>query len=156
MLPSAGEYASYATETDPVFAAENVIDGSGVRVYSNSISMQAKVEIQLLFKNTDLAGRTFKATVNGTDATVEFAPYNNGPIYTICKVSVKASQMRDNFTIGLYNADGSAASAIYNVSVEAYAKAKLAGLDANNPEHVPTIELINALLKYGDSVKKLL
>ena len=64
--------------------------------------------------------------------------------------------MRDIFTIGLYNADGSAASAIYNVSVEAYAKEKLAGLDANNPEHVPTIELINALLKYGDSVKKLL
>jgi len=151
-VPSAGEYASYATATDPTFAAENVIDGSGVRVYSNSISMQAKVEIQLLFKNTDLEGRTFKATVNGAAATVEYAPYNNGTTYTICKVSVKASQMRDIFTIGLYNADGTAASAIYNVSVEAYAKTKL---NATNIT-AESIELINAMLKYGDSVKKLL
>ena len=69
--------------------------------------MQAKVEIQLMFKTSDMNGRTFTATVNGAEAPVEYAPYSS---YTICRVAVGASQMRDTFTIGLYDANGNASS----------------------------------------------
>ena len=139
-VPSAGEYAQYATATNPAFDATNVITGSGVKVYANNVSMQAKVEIQLMFKTADMEGKTFKATVNGTEAAVEYTPYSS---YTICRVAVGASQMRDTFTIALYDAAGNAVSAVYEVSVEAYGQAQLSGTKA---------DVVNAMMKYGDAV----
>ena len=138
--PDAGDYAKYATSIDPTFDATNVVSGTGIAAAVNSVSMQAKVEIQLMFKTSDMAGRDFIAMVNGEEAAVEYTPYSS---YTICRVAVGASQMRDTFTIALYDANGNAVSAVYEVSVEAYGQAQLSGDKAN---------VVIAMMKYGDSV----
>ena len=144
IIPSAGIYAAYATTTTPAFTATNSIIGSGaVKVYVNSVSMQAKVEIQLMFKTSDMEGRTFAAKVNDQNADVEYTAYGD---YTICRVAVGASQMRDTFTIALCNANDSLASKAYKVSVAAYAQEQL-GTDNN--------DVVIAMMRYGDSIAAL-
>ena len=140
-LPDAGEYAKYGTTDVPTINAQNVVEGIGTKVYQIGLSMQAQVEIQMMFKTADMADKTFKASVNGEDTAVEYTPYRN---YTICRVAIGATQMRDTFTLGLYNKDGTAASAIYNVSVEGYAVGLLKGENC---------DVIIAMMRYGDAVK---
>ena len=136
-----GVYADKGTTTTPVFEATNSKTGTGsVAVMKDSISMQAKVEIQLMFKTSDMNGKTFSATVNGAEAPVEYTPYSS---YTICRVAVGASQMRDTFTIALYDANSNPVTQVYEVSVEAYGKAQLT---------TAYRDVIIAMMRYGDSV----
>ena len=59
------------------------------------------------------------------------------------KVAVGAANMRDTYTIALYDAEGNAVTQIYEVSVEAYAQTQVEGV---NPD------VAIALMRYGDAV----
>jgi len=142
-----GELAAFGTAEKPAFAATNVIAGTGkVKVLVDNISLQSKVEIQLLF-SADISAYTAKATVNGSETVVildktSYAEYG----WTLLRVPIKANQMRDTFTVALYDADGNPVTQVYNVSAEGYATARL-----NSTYHALDV----ALMRYGDSVKKL-
>ena len=147
-LPTAdlGEYASYGTTEGPALNAANDIMGTGsVKVYVNNISLQDKVEFQLLVKTTELNNRTVLATLADAPVDVEYKVYNSN--YTIICVAVAAAHMRDTYSIALCDTDGNAVTQVYNVSVEAYAKEQLSG------DRGPALI---AMMKYGDSVAALL
>ena len=143
-LPNAnlGEYADKGTTAEPEMTAENDIGEAGsVKVYLNSISMKSKVELQLMVKTSALETAEAKATLNGEKVDVVYNAMNE--TYTVIKVAVGAANMRDTYTIALYDANGNAVTAVYNVSVEGYAKAQLGGTYN---------DVVIAMMRYGDSV----
>lgn len=145
-LPNAdlGNYGDLASMGVPVMNAANEKTGTAsVAVLKDSISMQAKVEIQLLF-NTDISDYSVQATVGGTDASVVLDTESMGAYgWTVLKVSVGAAHMRDTYTIALYDEAGNAVTQIYNVSVEAYAREQLGGTYN---------DVVVAMMRYGDAV----
>ncbi len=143
-LPSAGDYASYGTTTTPEFNATNSVTGSGIVGYGPSISMQAKVEFNVMYYGADLEGKTVKAFVDGKEVEVLYN-YDAAPGWPIARVVIKANQMRSTFTIAVYDADGNIVSQVIETSIEACAKSHIGG--ANN-------DLVIALMRYGDSVSK--
>ncbi len=143
-LPSAGDYASYGTTTTPEFNATSSVTGSGIVGYGPSISMQAKVEFNVMYYGADLEGKTVKAFVNGEEVEVLYN-YDAAPGWPIARVVIKANQMRSTFTIAVYDADGNIVSQVIETSIEACAQTHLGG--ANN-------DLVIALMRYGDSVSK--
>jgi predicted secreted protein len=146
-LPNAdlGDYVG--TTTTPEFGATNSITGEGtVAVAKDSISMRAKVEIQLLFTG-DISAYTAIATVGGENAAVTvdtetYAEYG----WTMVKVAVSAAKMRDTYTIALYDAEGNPVTQVYDVSVEAYGAAQVGG---------QYNDVVIAMMRYGDSVAAL-
>ena len=62
---------------------------------------------------------------------------------TVLRVAVGAAEMRETFTIALYDADGNAVTTVYTVSVEAYAKTLIGG--SQN-------EVAVTMMRYGDAV----
>ena len=137
-------YASYGTTGVPAMDASVNKAGSGsIVVYQDSISMQSKVELQLLFLQP-VAAYTAKAVVNGVEKDV-FMDTETMAAYggTVLRVAVGASQMRETFTIALYDANGAAVTTVYTVSVEAYAKTLIGG--AQNDVAV-------TMMRYGDAV----
>jgi hypothetical protein len=149
VLPNAdlGDYAAMGTATTPEFNATNAITGEGaVAVVKDSISMQAKVEIQLLFAG-DISAYTAKATVGGEEVAVIVDTESMSELgYTIVRVAVGAANMRDTYTIALYDAEGNAVTQVYEVSVEAYGQAQLGG-EYN--------DVVIAMMRYGDAVAAL-
>ena len=143
-LPSAGDYASYGTATTPEFNATTSVTGSGIIGNGPSISMQAKVEFNIMYSEADLAGKTVKAFVDGEEVEVLYN-YDAAPGWPIARVVIKANQMRSTFTIAVYDADGNVVSEVIETSIEACAQTHLGG--ANN-------DLVIALMNYGDSVSK--
>ena len=143
-LPSAGDYASYGTATTPEFNATTSVTGSGIIGNGPSISMQAKVEFNIMYSEADLAGKTVKAFVDGEEVEVLYN-YDAAPGWPIARVVIKANQMRSTFTIAVYDADGNIVSQVIETSIEACAQTHLGG--ANN-------DLVIALMRYGDSVSK--
>ena len=147
LLPNTklGDYTG--TTATPEFNAENSITGTGtLSVASNSISMQAKVEIQLLIMGK-IDGYTVSAKVGGAAAPVvvdteKYAAYN----WTLVKVAVAADKMRQTYTISVNDANGTPVTPVYNVSVEAYGKTQLEGAKA---------DVVIAMMRYGDSVAAL-
>lgn len=142
-LPNAdlGNFAQYGTTGDPLLGAENDVSEAGsVKIYKDNISLQDRVEFQLMVKTSALEGMTVKATLAGEDVDVTYMEAGN---YTIIRVAVKAAHMRDTYTIGIYNENGDPVSSVYNVSVEAYAATKL--ID-------PKVAAYMAMMRYGDAV----
>ena len=139
-----GEYADKGTTTIPTFDAENVKTGTGtVAVLRDSISMQAKVEIQMLF-SVNIDAYTVNATVNGEAAPVVVDKESMGAYgWTLVRVAVGAAKMRDTFTISLTDAEGNAVTQVYNVSVEAYGQQNLGG---------NLHDVFIAMMRYGDAV----
>ena len=111
--------------------------------------MADKIDVQIMFKTSAVAGKTFKATVNGEEVEFDTIPYGS---YTVYSIPIYAYQMRDTLVMGLYNADGTAASAIYTVSTEGYAAALLAAEDTTDVVK----ELVIAMMKYGDGAASLM
>ena len=147
LLPNTqiADYAALGTAGVPAMDAEVVTSGSGsIIVYQNSISMQSKVELQLLFLQP-VTAYTAKAVVNGVEKDV-FMDTETMAAYggTVLRVAVGASQMRETFTIALYDANGNAVTTVYTVSVEAYAKGLIGG--SQNDVAV-------TMMRYGDAVK---
>jgi hypothetical protein len=139
-----GAYADKGTTTTPEFNASNNKTGTGkVSVLKDSISMQAKVEVQLLFA-VDISAYTVKATVGGADAPVVIDTETMGAYgWTLVRVAIGAAKMRDNYTIALYDANGNAVTQVYEVSVEAYGAPQLGGTYN---------DVVIAMMRYGDSV----
>jgi hypothetical protein len=142
-LPSVGEYGSYGTTSTPTFEKANTSEGSyTLKVGKDSVSMQAKVEIQFLFTK-DISAYTGKATLNGEEVALTPSVVMGYPVLSI---AVGASQMRETFTFAMYDANGNVVTKVYNVSVEAYAKAQIGG--AYN-------DVVIAMMRYGDAVAAL-
>lgn len=140
-----GEFAQYGTTTIPTIDAANDITGDGTfKIINDNVSMQAKVELQLLVKASDLEGMTVKASLGETDVPVSFADY--GSKYKIIRVAIGAIYLRDTVTIEIFDADGNLVSQTYNVSVEAYATEQLSG---------PHKDALIALMRFGDAVSKI-
>jgi hypothetical protein len=147
LLPNGGLEGYTGTTTIPSFEAVNSTSTEGtVKIQKSSISMQAKVEIQLLF-TVDISAYTVSAKVGGEDAPVviDTEKYADKG-WTQVKVAVGASKMRDIFTINLVDAEGNVASQVLTASVEAFGKPHVGG--AYN-------DVVVAMLRYGDSVAAL-
>ena len=137
-------YASFGTEGTPAMGASVVKEGTGsIVVYQDSISMQSKVELQLLFLQ-DVSAYTAKAVVNGVAKDVYMDTETMGAYgWTVLRVAVGAAEMRETFTIALYDANGNPVTAVYEASAEAYAKGLLGG--SQNDVAV-------TMMRYGDAV----
>lgn len=148
-LPNAnlGDYAAFGSTNEPALSADNAISGTAkISVLTDNISLQDKVELQLLF-NADISAYTPKATVNGIEAKVivdtqAYASYG----WTVVRVAVEAAKVRDTYTLALYNADGNAVTQVYEISVEGYANSR-----KDTDKHALDV----ALMRYGDSVAAL-
>ena len=142
--PSAGKYAEYGTTSTPGFNASTKVTGSGIIGYGPSISMQAKVEFNVMYSEADLKGKTVKAIVDGKEVEIL---YNTeiAPGWPIARIAVAANKLRSTFTIAVYDANGNVVSQVIETSIEACAKSHIGG--ANN-------DLVIALMRYGDSVSK--
>jgi hypothetical protein len=139
-------YASYGTTSTPAMDASVKIEGTGsVAVLMHNISMQSKVELQMLF-NVDLSGYTAKAVMSdGTEKAVLMDTESMGvPGWTLLRVAVGAAQMREIMTIALYDANGNAVTQVYTVSAEAYAKGLMGDAVKAN--------VAITMLRYGDAV----
>jgi hypothetical protein len=146
LLPNTkiADYASFGTAGVPEMNAEVKISGNGALAsLQDSISMQSKVELQLLFAE-DISAYTGKAVVNGVEKNVVFDTESMGAFgWTVVRVAVGAAEMRETFTIALYDAEGNAVTNIYEVSVEAYAKGLLGGTQN---------DVAVTMTRYGDAV----
>lgn len=148
-LPNADleDFAVYGSTNMPELSEINQITGTGkVAVTTHNVSLQAKVELQMLFK-TDVSAYTPKVTVNGEPVEVymDRESYQDKG-YTILRVAVKAVQMRDIFTIALYDVDGNPVTKVYNLCATAYINEQLASNRG---------AALIALMRYTDSVSKL-
>jgi hypothetical protein len=138
-------YAHYGTTAIPELnASVNKIGKGSVASLTDNVSMQSKVELQIAF-GVDVSAYTAKATVNGKAVTAimdteTLAAYG----WTVLRVAVGASQMRETYTIALYDAEGNAVTTIYEVSVEAYAK--------NLFKDAAKKDVAVAMMRYGDAV----
>ena len=138
-----GELAIHGTQGDPTFSAVNDITGTNtIKVYSNNISMQSKVEFQFLVKTSALKeGMTVVAKMGEELINVGFEAMGT---YTIISVPCGAAFMRETFTIYITDAAGNLQTCTYNVTVEAYAAAQL--------EDADKAPAMLALIRYGDAV----
>lgn len=138
-----GSYSAYGTTTTPVFNAENAVSGTGkVAAGMDSVSMQAKVEVQFLF-TTDISGYTPKAYLGNSEATIVMDYTYSAYGWTIVKIPIAAGNMRSGYSFALYDGNGNAVTQIYRVSVEAYAAGQLGGTYN---------DVVIAMMRYGDSV----
>jgi hypothetical protein len=146
-LPNAnlGDYAAFGTVDVPATNLSNSISGAGtVTIAQQSLSMQSRVEIQLLFTD-DISAYEVVATVGGEDAKVVVdADMFADRGWTLVKIFVASYNMRENHYITLYDADGNPVSQTYGLSVKDYAHALKGGIYN---------DVVVAMMKYGDSVK---
>ena len=144
-VPNAGEYATYGTSATPTIDAENTVSGTGtVSSLGESLSMQSKVEVQMMFNAAQAEGYDLRVTVDGETTVIDIMPLEGyEQYYSVARIAFKASNLRKVHTIAVYNSEtNEVVSPIYSVSVEAYAEKALSQYEA----------VIIAMMKYGDSV----
>ena len=136
-------YSSFVTSTIPNVSAENTVSGTGsMTVRSTSLSLQQKVDLQLIFKG-DMTGYKAVVTLEGGEP---FEVYPDGNMKKFSLVSLPY-KMRDTYTVVICDAEtGEPVSPTYTYSVESVAKTKLGSSEAFD-------KLIYAMLNYGDSVR---
>lgn len=141
------DYSNLGTAETPTISAVNTTTGSGtVSVYKPSISMQAKVEIQVVFKG-DISAYEARYTVDGVTTTIPSSDFVTQGSYTFVRIAIKAANMRKVHDFALYDVStGEAVTATYNYTVEAFAQ-KQVGNTYN--------DVVIAMMKYGDSVAAL-
>ena len=133
-------------DRDVVKAMDKVVMQAKMVLRARLVAMQAKVEIQMLF-TTDISAYTAKATMNGTEVPVVIDTETMGAYgWTLVRVAIGAANMRDTYSIALYDAAGKPVTEIYHVSVEAYGQEQLEGTYN---------DVVVAMMRYGDSVAAL-
>lgn len=146
-----GEYASFATTEMPAYSAQTVRGTAGsVKVNSLGISMQSKVEYQLVLANSN-ENHELRAYVGDTlYATVPYADFIVRGNFRQAKLAIKAADMRTEMQIAVYDTTtGEAVSEIITTCAEAFATANIGEGKTYN-------DVFIAMLKYGDSVAALL
>ena len=141
-------FAKWATVDEPAFEKENSNTEAGaVLVQQAAISLQEKAELQFIFR-VDISNYELRYTVGGKTTTITSDQFEAmSAVITKINIGVRASNFRDEFTVALYDpATGEPVTAIYTVSVEAYAKNNLNGTKR---------DAYIALMKYGDAVSKI-
>lgn len=148
-LPNAnlGDYASFATSETPVLAATNASSGSGSKKFvgNPAISMQDKILFNFMIKDTTL-GTTHEVryTIDGVTSVASLAPVEGYAGYSIASIAVKATQMRSDFTVAIYDKSTDAVSSVvWSVSVEAFAVNNITGAYS---------DVTAKMMMYGDSV----
>ena len=148
-------YAQYATQTQPTLSAEISAEGTGsVAKYRDSLSLQSKVELQVIFKLTSFANKDvtqYKAevTMGGNTTTIEGKDFRpSGSSYSIVPVVFAPYMLRETCTVVIKDLAGNVVSPVYTYSVEGLAKAKLNGTSAD--------DVIYAMMKFGDAVSALM
>ena len=145
-LPNAnlGEYASYATTTEPVIEDDVRVEGSGaIAPMFKALNIEAKVEYQMIFAK-DMSAYEAHVTI-GTQQTqvidgATFVPYSG---YYAMVIAFEPVYMRDQITITFHDkATQEQVSASYIGSVEGYAAGKLATLPG----------IVTAMMRYSDAV----
>jgi hypothetical protein len=136
-----GAFADRGTADVPVCDATNSKTGTAtIKVAKDSVSMQAKVEIQLAIKGSVTA--TPKATIGDKELNVVLDTESLAG-YTVVRVAIAATNVRETVTVALYDAEGNPVTQVYNVSVEGYAVKAYTGSQA---------AVAIAMMRYGDSV----
>lgn len=115
-----------------------------------SLSMQSKVEIQMLFYG-DMSAYEARVKIAGvaqdTIPGEEFVALEDYEGYVYLAVAFKAQNLRDEFEIAFYEkASGTQVSPTYTGTIEAYAKTMMGGNQR---------DVIIAMMRYGDAVKQL-
>ena len=139
-----GDYASLGATEAPVVEGAVTTEGSGIRVYANSLSLASKVEVQFMFKSSAVEGCELRYTLNGETFAVPASEFDTTVMsgYSVAIFALKPINFRDTMTIAVYDADGNVISAVYTASVEDYA----AGAITKYPALVP------AMMNYSDAV----
>ena len=135
-------YSSFVTTSIPNITAENTVTGTGsITVRATSLSLQQKVDLQLVFTNV-MTG--YKAVVTLADGEpFEVYPDGNMKRFTLTALPYK---MRETYTVVICDATtGEAVSPTYTYSIESVAKTKLGNTEAFD-------QLVYAMLNYGDAV----
>lgn len=150
-LPSAGEYASMGTAETPVIEGTNSSAGTGsVKILTTSVSMQAKVELQVIFMASAISAGNYELryTVDGVTTAIPASEFTDMQSFKVGRVAVKAANMRKDYTVALYNVDtGECVSSVETMSVVAFGQKSI---DNNS-----NVDVVIALMKYGDSVAAL-
>lgn len=143
-----GSYSALGTSETPAIDATNSTSGTGtIQVYKDAISMQSKVEIQMIYEG-DVSAFEVRSTVGGVTTTVPSSAFVDFYGYKLARIAIKAANMREVHTIALYDpATGEPVTEVYSVSIEAYAKNQLGGIYN---------DVFITMMKYGDSVRALL
>jgi len=141
-------FTKWATTEEPAFEKVNSNTEAGiVPVQQAAISLQEKAELQFIFR-VPISNYELRYTVDGVTTTWTSEKFEAmSSVITKISIGVKAANFRDEFTVALYDpATGEPVTAIYTVSVEAYAKNNLTG--AKRDAYI-------ALMKYGDAVSNI-
>lgn len=139
-------YNSLGTTENPTISAESSVSGTGsVTKYRESLSLQSKVELQVIFKIADMSAYKAYVTIGGETTVVEGSEFRaSGTSYRILPVIFAPYKLRETCTVVICDADGNAVSPTYTYSVESLANAKLNGTSSD--------DVIYAMMKFGDSV----
>jgi len=141
-------FTKWATTEEPAFEKVNSNTEAGaVAVQSAAISLQEKAELQFIFR-VPVSQYELRYTVNGVTSKMTSDKFEAmSSVITKISIGVKAANFRDEFTVALYDpTTDEPVTAIYTVSVEAYAKNNLTG--AKRDAYI-------ALMKYGDAVSNI-
>ena len=135
-------YDSFVTTVAPAITAESTVTGTGsVTVRSTSLSLQEKVDLQLIFKD-QMTGYKAVVTLAGGEP-FEVEPDGNMKKFSLVALPYK---MRETYTVVICNAEtGEVVSPTYTYSVESVAKTKLGNTAAVD-------QLVYAMMNYGDAV----
>jgi hypothetical protein len=146
-----GDYSKYATTKDPELINNTTSEGSNASTitYNGGIflSFQAQVEFQMVIKSSDsIANYELRVTdekgVTTSYSADTFAP--NGSYY-VPRVAIKAADLRQQYTLAIYNVEtGAAVTPVYTSSIAAQAASRA------NGELGPAVI---AMMKYGDAVR---
>jgi len=137
-----GEYANMGTATDPEMSATNSFSGDAFQLMVDAISMQSRVEFQLMVKYDVLEMYKPVAIANGEEVAIERKELDSSAVYIVLRIPVSAANMRENHAVTFYDRQGNAVK-VCNLSVEAYAKGQVGGTYN---------DVVIAMMRYGDAV----
>ena len=145
---------SIATKEDPVIAATNTATSSKVhQLYTYSLGLEGRIQMQFRFQlaNTDYDSYIIRVTWNGEtyDYTGEDLIPTAGYAKFVTAIfdQMEATDMRDTVTVELYQ-NGKLVSETYTASIEGCAKMMI--------DKGSYVDLLKAMLKYGDAAVKAL
>jgi len=147
-----GEYSRYATLTTPELINNATVEGSKADSISYDggifLSFQAQVEFQMLIKSTDSIENYELRVTDENGVTVCYGAdcFTPNGSYYVPRVAIKAADLRNQYTLAIYNVNtNTAASKVYTSSIADQAASRLAD-EKLGPAVI-------AMMKYGDAVR---